>query len=100
VPLTVEIVSFPFDLHSATVFDSHMRHRAHAALKATSQSHSTARLSTSSVLSTACGRLAQVRLLPATRRTFTSVVNRKLLLFAMCLRVLMTMEIDYIRNMN
>jgi hypothetical protein len=24
VPLSVEIVSFPFDLHSAAVFDSHM----------------------------------------------------------------------------
>jgi hypothetical protein len=52
VPLRVWIVSFPLDLHSAAVFDSHMPCRTHAApvpchdhavLKATSQSHGTAR---------------------------------------------------------
>jgi hypothetical protein len=51
-PLRVEIVSFPFDLHSAAVFDSHMPFRVHAApvpyndhavRKATSQRHGTAR---------------------------------------------------------
>jgi hypothetical protein len=31
VPLRVQIVSFPFDLHSADLFDSHMPHGAHAA---------------------------------------------------------------------
>jgi hypothetical protein len=36
-------VYFPFYLHSAAVFDSHMPSRAHAVLKATSQGHSTAR---------------------------------------------------------
>jgi hypothetical protein len=52
VPLSVLIVSLPFDLHSAAVFDSHMPCRAHAApvpchdhavLKATSQGHGTTR---------------------------------------------------------
>jgi hypothetical protein len=52
VPLRVYIVYFPFDLHSAAMFDSHMPFRAHVAsvpchdhvvLKATSQSHGTAR---------------------------------------------------------
>jgi hypothetical protein len=49
VPLRFKIVSFPFDLHSAAVFDSHIPCRSHAVplpcheyafLKATSQGHS------------------------------------------------------------
>jgi len=52
VSLRVYIVSLPFDLHNAAVFDSHILFHAHAALlpcpdhavlKATSQGHSTAR---------------------------------------------------------
>jgi hypothetical protein len=51
-PLRVWILSFPFDLHSAAVFDSHMPCRTHAVpvpchdhtvLKATSQGYGTAR---------------------------------------------------------
>jgi hypothetical protein len=51
VPLRVYIESFPFDLHNATVFDSHVLCRAHAApmpcsdnavLEAISQDHGTA----------------------------------------------------------
>jgi hypothetical protein len=34
-------VSFPFDLHSAAVFDSHMPCHEHAILRATSQGHGT-----------------------------------------------------------
>jgi hypothetical protein len=40
------IVSFPFEFHSAAVFDSHFMPRlcrSHAGLKATSQGHGTAR---------------------------------------------------------
>jgi hypothetical protein len=43
VPLRVYSVSFPFNLHSAAVFDSHMPCHDHAVLKATSQSHGTTR---------------------------------------------------------
>jgi hypothetical protein len=52
VPLRVQIVFFPFDLHSAAVFDSHIPRRTHAApvtyhdhvvLESTSQGHGTAR---------------------------------------------------------
>jgi len=52
VSLSVYIVSLPFDLHSAAVFDSHIPCHAraallpcpeHAVLKATSQGHGTAR---------------------------------------------------------
>jgi hypothetical protein len=39
VPLRGQIVSFPIDLHSAAVFDSHMPCRSHAVLKATSQGY-------------------------------------------------------------
>jgi hypothetical protein len=56
---------FPFDLHSAAVFDSHlpMPCSDHAVLlKATAQ-HGRRE--------TACGLPARVRLLPATMRTFT-----------------------------
>jgi hypothetical protein len=42
VSLRVYIVSFPFDLHSAAMFDSHIPCRDHAILKAASQGHSTA----------------------------------------------------------
>jgi hypothetical protein len=42
VPLRVYIVSFPFDLHSVAVFDSHMPCHEHDVLKATSQGHGTA----------------------------------------------------------
>jgi hypothetical protein len=43
VPRRVWIVSFPFDLHSAAEFDSHMPCHDHAVLKATSPGHGTAR---------------------------------------------------------
>jgi hypothetical protein len=43
VPLRVEIVSFQFDLHSTTVFNSQVPCHDHAVLKATSQVHGTAR---------------------------------------------------------
>jgi hypothetical protein len=93
----IMIVSFPLDLHSAVVFDSHMPCRSHivrllchdhAILKATSQGHGTARyengMGTARYLwftsigrpETACRRPARVRLLPATTRSSTKVVTR------------------------
>ena len=74
-PLRVYNVSFPFDLHSAAVSDSHLPCRAHAIpdhavlLKATAQH---------GCRETACGLLARVRLLPATTRSFTKVVTRRI----------------------
>ena len=68
VPLRVQNVSFPFDLHSAAVSDSHLPCRAHAIpdhavlLKATAQ-HGRRE--------TACGLLARIRLLPSTTRSST-----------------------------
>jgi hypothetical protein len=68
-------VSFPFDLHSAAVSDSHLPCRAHAMLRPcrSSQIHGTARRR-----ETACGLPSRVRLLPATSRSFTKVVIRSL----------------------
>ena len=75
VPLRFEIVSFPFDLHSAAVFD----HTCHAMpmpcsdravlLKATAQYVRR---------ETTCGLPAHVRLLPATTRSSTKVVIRSI----------------------
>jgi hypothetical protein len=75
VPLRVWIVPFPFDLHSAAMFDSHMPCRApdapvpchdHAFLKATSQGHDTA------------WNGHGFRLLQATTRSSTKVVIRSI----------------------
>jgi hypothetical protein len=92
VPLRVYIVSFPFDLHSAAVLDSHMPCRSHAApvpchdhavVKATSQGHSTSRhghgmceLASAVQRRDVGGRPARFRLLPATTRSSTKVVIR------------------------
>ena len=68
-------MSLPFDLHSAAVSDSHLPCRAHAIpdhavlLKATAQ-HGRRE--------TACGLLVHVRLLPATTRSSTKVVIRRI----------------------
>jgi hypothetical protein len=60
-------VSFPFDLHSAAVSDSHSPCCAHAVLlKATAQ-HGRRE--------TACGLPARVRLLPATMRSSTNILS-------------------------
>jgi len=65
-------VSFPLDLHSAAVSDSHLPFRAHAIpdhsvfLKATAQ-HGRRDM--------ACGLLACVRLLPATTRSSTKFLS-------------------------
>jgi hypothetical protein len=79
VPLRVRNVSFPFDLHSAAVSDSHLPFHAHAApllysdhavlLKAMAQ-HGRRE--------TACGLPARVRLLPATTRSSTKIVIRSI----------------------
>ena len=69
------IVSFPFDLHSAAVSDSHLHAMPmpcsdHAILlKATAQHVR---------LETACGLLARLRLLPSTTRSSTKVVIRSI----------------------
>jgi hypothetical protein len=76
-------VSFPYDLHRATVFNSHMPCRARAVPlprrfesdfsrprhSAAGERHGMGELT--SALSTACGRPAYVRLLPADRRSLT-----------------------------
>jgi hypothetical protein len=72
-------MSFPFDLHSAAVSDSHLPRHAHTApmscsdhavlLKATS--HPERR-------ETACGLPARVRLLPATTSSSTKIVIRSI----------------------
>jgi len=77
VPLRVKNMSFPFDLHSAAVSDSHLP--CHAApmpcsdyaalLKATAQYGRR---------ETACGLPARVRLLPATTRSSTKIVIRSI----------------------
>jgi hypothetical protein len=79
VPLTVYNVSFPFNLHSAAVSDSHLPCYAHAAsipcsdhavlLKVTAQYGRR---------ETACGLLARVRLHPATTRSSTKIVIRSI----------------------
>ena len=75
VPVRVQNVSFPFDLHSAAVSDSHYPCRVHAIhdhavlLKATAQHVRR---------ETACGLPARVQLLPATTRGYTKVVIRHL----------------------
>ena len=100
-------------LHTCTLqANSHIPRRAHAAplpcsdhaaLKAASQGHDTARQGRGTGtawhvwinigrLSTACGRPAPFRLLPATTQTFTKVVNQNATAFWICLIVLMTTE--------
>jgi len=82
-------VSFPFDLHGVTIFDSHIPCHVHAAplscsdhavLKATSQGHSTACHLYFNVgrHEKACEQSAQVRLFPATTWRSTKVVIRSL----------------------
>ena len=68
-------MSFPFDLHSAAVSDSHLPCHAHATLRPcrSSQGHGTAVRREK-----ACGLLARVRLLPATTRSSTKVVIRRI----------------------
>ena len=68
-------MSFPFDLHSAAVSNSLLPCHAHAMLgqpvhlKATAQHVRR---------ETACGLLARVRLLPATTRSSTKIVIRRI----------------------
>ena len=75
VPLRLYNVSFPFDLHSAAVSDSHLPCRAHACsdhavlLKATAQDGSR---------ETAFGQPARIRLLPTTTWSTTKVVIRSI----------------------
>jgi hypothetical protein len=65
-------VSFPFDLHSAAMSDSHLPCHAHAVLlKATAQ-HGRREA--------ACGLPARVRLLPATTRNSTKIFIRSILI--------------------
>ena len=68
-------MSFPFDLHSAAASDSHLPCHAHYMLRPcrSSQGHGTA-----SRRETACGLPARVRLLPATTRSSTKVVIRRI----------------------
>jgi len=61
-------MSFPFDLHSAAVSDSHLPCSDHAVLKATEQYVRR---------ETACGLPARVRLLPATT-SYTKIVIRSI----------------------
>ena len=69
VPLRVYIASFPFDLHSATLSDSHLPSHAHAMLRPcrSSQGHGTARPSRDVLWAT-------FRLLPATTRSSKNIV--------------------------
>ena len=79
IPLRVYNVSFPFDLYSAAVSDSHLPCHAHAApipctdhavlLKATSQ-HGRRQ--------TICGLPVRFQLLPATTRSSTKIVIRSM----------------------
>jgi len=72
-------VLYPHDLHSATMFDSHFPCSDNAASKATSErGKALARNGLCDIgrLSKACGRPAQVPLLPDTIRTFTKVVTQ------------------------
>jgi len=72
-------MSFPFDLHSAVMSDSHLPCHAHATtmpcsdhaflLKATTQHGRT---------ETSCGLPARVRLLPPTARSSTKIVIRSI----------------------
>jgi len=65
-------VSFPFDLHSAALSDSHLPRRAHAVLLKATEQHRRRE--------TACGRPARYRLLPATTRSSKKVVIRRILI--------------------
>ena len=74
-PLRVQNVSSPFDLHSAAVSDSHLPCRAHAMLWPclSSQGHGTARPSRDGLWVP-----ARVRLLPATTRSSTKIDIRSI----------------------
>ena len=63
-------MSFPFDLRSAAVSDSHLPCHAHAVLLKTNAQHS--------CRETACGLPAHVGLLPATTRSSTKIVIRSI----------------------
>ena len=70
---------YPLDLHSATMFDSHVPSSDNAASKATSERGTAlARNGMCDIgrLSKASGRSAQVPLFPGTIRTFTMVVTQ------------------------
>ena len=73
VPLRVQNVSFPFDLHGATVFDSQLPCRAPTMPFFSWPRHSRCR-------ETACGRPASYRLLPATTRSSRKFVIRSTLI--------------------
>jgi hypothetical protein len=68
-------MSFPFDLHSMTVSNSHLPCCAHAILDHAVLLKSTAQYGR---LETACGLHYRVRLLPATTRSSTKVVIRSI----------------------
>ena len=69
--LRVYNVSFPFDLHSVAVSDSHLPCHALTTLFFSRQQHSTS-------IETACGLPVRVWLLPATTRSSTKVVIRSI----------------------
>jgi hypothetical protein len=87
--LRVQIVSFPFDLHSAAVFDSHIPCRARAMPRCSVSDYSKTTAQRGIGMAwhlkisigrpqTACGRPARVRPLPATTRSSTKVVIRSM----------------------
>ena len=79
VPLRVEIVSFPFDLHSAAVSDSDLSCHVHAAHMPCSDRAVLLKATAKHVRpETACELPARVRLLPATTRSSTKVVIRSI----------------------
>jgi len=63
-------MSFPFDLHSAALSDSHLPCHAHVVLLKAKAEHVRRE--------TTCGLPARVRLLPATPRSSTKVVIRSI----------------------
>ena len=75
VPLRVQNVSFPFDLHSPAVSDSHLPCRAHALLRPcrSSQGHGTGR-----PLRDGLWVPVRIRLLPVTTRSSNKVVIRSI----------------------
>jgi hypothetical protein len=87
--LTVQTVSFPFDLHSLAVFDSHMLFRTRAMPRPCRSERKFPRPRHSAGWAwhvwisidrpeTACGRPVRVRLLPPTTRSSTKVVIRSI----------------------
>jgi len=72
-------MTFPFDLHSAAVSDSHLPCHAHAVLMPCSD-HDVLLEATAQHgrRETACGLPARIRLLPATTRISTEIVIRSI----------------------